>query len=74
MEKMVFDITYSLRNQKQWFTETDVRDIDGSFFIKLCGLKIDYHIFNTKLPLNEDDNNLKNNLMMSITRETLEDT
>ena len=41
MEKSVFDITYSLRNQKQGFTTTDVRDFDVTFVVKLHGLKIE---------------------------------
>ena len=51
----MFDITDSLRNQKHILTTTDVRDIDGTFVVKLRGLKIENHHFNTKLPLNEVD-------------------
>ena len=36
-----------------------VRDIDGNFVVKLRGMKIENHFLNTKLPLNEDDNNFE---------------
>ena len=59
MEKSVFDITHSLRNQKQKLETIDVKGIEGTFVVKLHGLKIGNHFLNTKLPLNDDDNNFE---------------
>ena len=56
MEKSVLDITDSVRHQKQELTTSDVSNIEGIFVVKLRGLNIDTHSFNTKLPLKEDDN------------------
>ena len=41
MDKSALDITYSLRNQKQGLTKSDVRDIDGTFVVKLRSIKIE---------------------------------
>ena len=46
-----------LRNMKQGITTTDVSDIDGTFVVKLRGLNFENIFKNTRLPLNEDDNN-----------------
>ena len=37
MDKSVLDITDSVRHQKQVFTTSDVRDIEGTFVVKLRG-------------------------------------
>ena len=58
MDKSVLDITDSLRHQKQGFTTSDVRDIEGTFAVKLRGKNIDSHFFYTQLPLSEDYKNL----------------
>ena len=57
MDKSVLVITDSLRHHKQGFTTSDVRDIEGTFVVKLHAQKIDGRFFYTQLPLNEDDNN-----------------
>ena len=44
MYKLVLDITDSLINPKQGVITTDVRDIDGTFTVKLRGLNIDNHL------------------------------
>ena len=51
----MWDITDSVRHQKQEFKTSDVRDIEGIFCVKLCAQKIDSHFFYTQFPLNEDD-------------------
>ena len=61
MNKSVLYITDSVRNHKQGFTTSDVRDIEGTFFVKLRGQNIDKHFFYTQLLLNKDDKNLKKN-------------
>ena len=43
-------------------TATNVKDIDGTFVVKLRGLNIDNYFFYTQLPLNEDDNNFDEKL------------
>ena len=55
MEKSVLDITDRVRHHKQGLTTSDVRDIEGTYFVKLCGHNIDTHFLYTQLPLNEDD-------------------
>ena len=62
MEKSVLDITEILRHQKQGFTTSDVRYVEGIFVVKLRAQKIDSHFLSTQLPLNEDDNNTKEQL------------
>ena len=38
-------------------TTTDVKDIVGTFVVKLSVMNIENNFFNTKLSLNENDNN-----------------
>ena len=45
MEKSVLDITDSLRHQKQGLTTSDVRDIEGTFVVKLRANNIDNHFY-----------------------------
>ena len=45
MEKLVLDSTYILIHQKQGLTTTDVRDVEGSFVVKLRAQKVDRHFF-----------------------------
>ena len=52
IEKSVLDITDRLRHQKQGLTTSDVRDVEGTFFVKLRAQKIDSHFLNTQLPMN----------------------
>ena len=59
MEKWVFNVTDSLRHQKQGLMTSDVRYIAGTFVVKLRAPNIDRKIFYTQLTLNEDDNNFK---------------
>ena len=59
MEKSVLDITDSLRHKKQGLKTSYVRDVEGKFVVKLRAQNIDSHFLNTQLPLNEDDNNNK---------------
>ena len=61
MEKSVSDITIKIRNQNKGMTTTEVNDVYGTFFVKLCDLNIE-KIFNTQLPLNEDKNNFDEKL------------
>ena len=59
MEKSVLGITDCARYQKQGFTTSYVRDIEGTFVVKLLVHNIDSQIFYTQLPLDEDDNNFE---------------
>ena len=59
MDKSVLDIIDSVRYQKQGFATSDVSDIEETFVVKLRGMKIENHFLNTKLTLNEDDNNFE---------------
>ena len=43
MEKSVLDITDSVRYQKQVLTKSDIRDIEGTFVVKLSAQNIDSH-------------------------------
>ena len=43
-------------------TITELNYIDETFVVKLCGLNIENKLFNTQLPLNEDDNNFDEQL------------
>ena len=45
MEKSVLDITDRLRHQKQGLTTSDVRDVEGTFVVKLRAQKVDSHFF-----------------------------
>ena len=40
MEKSVLDITVKMINHKKGITKTEVKDIDGTFVVKLHGLNI----------------------------------
>ena len=40
MDKLVMDITVMMRNLKRGMTKTEVKDIDGTFVLKLRGLNI----------------------------------
>ena len=62
MEKSVLDIIDILRHQKQGLTTSDVRGVEGTFVVKLRDQKVDSHFKNTKLPLNEYDNNIDKQL------------
>ena len=62
MDKLVLDITESVRHQKQGLKALDVSDIGGTSVVKLRGLHIENNFFNTQLPLNEDDNNFEEHL------------
>ena len=66
MEKSVLDIKECARHQKQVLKTSDVRNIEGTFVVKLRGQNNDTHFSYTELPLNEDDKKLKNNRMISI--------
>ena len=57
MEKSVLDLKVKMRSQKKGIKKAEVKDIHGTFFVKLRGLNIQNKYFNTLLPLNEDDNN-----------------
>ena len=45
MEKSVLNITDILIHQKQGLTTSDVRDIEGTFVVKLRGQNIDGHFY-----------------------------
>ena len=62
MEKSVLDITDTSRHQKMGLTTSDVRDVEGTFVVKLRAQKIDSHFLYTQLPLNEYDTNLEEQL------------
>ena len=62
MEKSVLDMTDSMRHQKQGLKTSEVRDVKGTFFVNLRAQKVDGHFLNTKLPLNEDGNDLDKRL------------
>ena len=66
-EKLVLDITDSVRRQKQEMITSDVSTIEF-FLVRLRGQNIDTYFFYTRLPLNEDDKFLTNNRLISITR------
>ena len=59
MEKLVLGIIYSVRHQKQGLKTSYVRDIEGTFVVKLHTQNIDTHFFHTQLSLNEDDKNFE---------------
>ena len=64
MEKLVLDVTDRIRHQKLGLTTSESIDVEGMFFVKLRAQKTESRIFNTKLPLNEDGNNLDNQLSL----------
>ena len=45
MDKSVVDIKVMMRNLKKGMTKTEVKDIDGTFVVKLCGLNIENNCF-----------------------------
>ena len=55
MEESVLDITDRLIHLEQGLITSDVRDIEGTFVVKLRGQNIYSHFFYTQSPLNEDD-------------------
>ena len=57
MEKSFLGIIDSVRHKKQGLTASYVKDIEGTFVVKLSGNNIENYFFYTKLPLNEDDDN-----------------
>ena len=59
MKKSVLDNKDIVRYQKQVFTTSDVRYIEGNLVVKLHGQNIDAYFFFTRLTLNEDDNNFE---------------
>ena len=65
MEKSVLDLTDSLRHQKLGLNTSESRDFQGIFVVKLRAQKTDSNFLNTKLPLNEDGNNLNKQLNFS---------
>ena len=52
MEKLVYDVTDSIRHQKQVLTTSESIDVEGMFVVKLRAQKTESHFFNTNLPLN----------------------
>ena len=52
MDKFALGITDSVRHHKQGLTTSDLRDIEGTFVVKLRSHNIDSHFFYTQLPLN----------------------
>ena len=71
MEKSVLDVTDSIRNQKLVLTTSESIDVEGIFFVKLRAQKTEIHLFNTKLPLNEDVNNIDNQLSLDNFKTTV---
>ena len=65
MEKSLLDLTDRLRHQKLGLTTSESRYFQGFFVVKLRAHKTDSHCFYTKLPLNEDGNNLDKQLSFS---------
>ena len=59
MEKSVLDISDSVRYQKRGLTTSYVRDVEGTFVVKLRAQSIYGHFFYTQLHLNEYDNNIQ---------------
>ena len=45
MEKLLLDITVKIRNHNKEMTTTEVKDIDGTFVVKLLGLNVENNIF-----------------------------
>ena len=41
MDKSALGLTINIRNKKKGMTTTEVRDVDGTFVVKLRGLNID---------------------------------
>ena len=58
----MLDITDSSGHQKQGLKTSDVRDIEGTFVVKLYGQNSKNYFFYAKLPLNEDDNSFEEQL------------
>ena len=70
------DITVKIIYHKKETTATKVKDIDGTFVVKLRGLSIKNDLVYTQLPLNEDDNNFDekfNDINYKITAMKLHD-
>ena len=61
-DKSVLDMTDSLRHQKIGLKKSEYRDFQGIFVVKLRAQKVDNYFFNTKLPLNENGNDLDKQL------------
>ena len=51
-------MTDIIRHQKLGLTTSESIDVEGMFVVKLRAQNTESHFFNTKLPLNEDGNNL----------------
>ena len=47
LEKSVLDMTDSLRHQKQGLTKSYVRDVEGTFVVKVRAQKVDSHFLYT---------------------------
>ena len=62
MQKSVLDIAYIVSYYIQGLTTSDVRDVEGTFVVKLHGQNIENNFFYSQLPLNEDDNNFEEQL------------
>ena len=71
MEKSVYDVTDSIRHHKQVLTTSESIDVEGMFVVKLRAQKTESHFLNTNLPLNEGDNDLKNQLSFDNFRMTV---
>ena len=41
MEKLLLDLTINIRNHKKGVKTTDVKDVDGTFVVKLRGMNIE---------------------------------
>ena len=71
MEKSVYDVTDSIRHQKQGLTTSEPIDVEGMFVVKLRAQKTETHFLNTNLPLNERDKDLNNQLSFNNFRMTV---
>ena len=71
MEKSVLDVTDSIRHQKLGLTTSESIGVEGMFVVKLRAQKTESHFLNTKLPLNEGDNVLNNQLSLENFRMTV---
>ena len=64
-------MTDSTRHQKQGLTTSESIDVEGMFVVKLRAQKTESHFLNTKLPLNEGDKDLNNQLSLDNFRMTV---
>ena len=67
----MLDVIDSIRHQKQGLTTSESIEVEGLFVVRLSAQKTETHFLNTKLPLNERDNDFNNQLSFDNFRMTV---